>query len=172
MPGMQMPEDPTLAALSGMLMMMILMMCLRMTLMQYIGGFIYSMCDCLCGCFSRGVASAKERMVRSDHGCVRWVGERLPEPEPEPPEEFHMYAEVFLREVTPDSALGLVGVLPSDTLSDLAERVGGLLEPPPPEELSLYVARWPPLAGGTPLFPLLPAMSAGKGKGKGGDGAA
>lgn len=83
-----------------------------------------------------------------------------------------MYAEVFLREVTPDSALGLVGVLPSDTLSDLAERVGGLLEPPPPEELSLYVARWPPLPGGTPLFPLLPAMSAGKGKGKGGDGAA
>ena len=37
----------------------ILMMCLRMTLMQYIGGFIYSMCDCLCGCFSRGVASAQ-----------------------------------------------------------------------------------------------------------------
>ena len=69
----------------------ILMMCLRMTLMQYIGGFIYSMCDCLCGCFSRGVASAKERMVRSDHGCVRWVGERLPEPEPVSHHHCHLW---------------------------------------------------------------------------------
>ena len=141
------------------------LLCLKLLLGEWIISVLASTFNRLRGSSKRSLARTKQRMMSSDRcgGCVRWLGKRLPEPEPEPVEEYSVFVEVFLGDVTPSNALGLVGIRPSDTLADVAERVGQMLEPPLPEELSMYVCRWPPLPGGSRSFPLLPSLVDGEG---------